>query len=256
MNIVLIGTGNVATVLGRKLKAAGHKIVQVYGRNFSTADKLADELGAVSCAYWSVINTEADLYIIAVTDNVLTDLHRSFKLKDQLVVHTAGSVSKEVLAKVSTQYGVLYPLQSLRKEMTVFPEIPLLIDGNTDTVKALLFAVADSISGKVKVADDAYRQHLHLAAVIAGNFTNHLYAVAADYCQQTGVDFNLLKPLIIETANRLTQFSPQEMQTGPAIRNDMPTIQLHLSLLENNPALRELYATMTARIKEMAVIKG
>src|SRR4051812_9753756 len=129
MKITIIGTGNVATVLGRLLKKAGYEILQVYGRNLTKVEKLADELQSAACHEWSKIDTQAELYLIALSDRALYDLHKNLELRDRLVVHTAGSVPMHILSKVSRNYGVLYPLQTLRKELPVLTEIPLLVDG-------------------------------------------------------------------------------------------------------------------------------
>lgn len=231
MNVAIIGTGNVATVLGKRIELAGHTILRMYGRG---------EL--------HTIDPTADLYIIAISDSALYDL--PIPLENQLVVHTAGSVSKDVLKHISSNYGVLYPLQSLRKELNVPTEIPLLIDANNDKSKQRLLTFAKTISEQVGIADDTQRMKLHVAAVIASNFTNHLYALAADYCKQENLDFSLLYPLINETAQRIHLFPPQQLQTGPAIRNDQVTIDHHLSLLQAHPALQELYRLLTESIQK------
>lgn len=251
MNIVLIGSGNVATVLGKKIQAAGHDILQVAGRNEIATAELAALLNCEFTINWNFINRHADLYIIAVSDAALPGIHKQLDLDKKLVVHTAGSVSKEVLNKVSKNYGVLYPLQSLRKEKQSLPEIPFLIDANTQDSIALLQDFAETISGNVQVADDESRKKIHLSAVLVNNFTNHLYALAAEYCKNEHLDFSLLQPLIEETAERIQSASPIDVQTGPAIRKDDATIQQHLKLLQLHPGLMKLYELFTDSIQEM-----
>lgn len=230
MNVGIIGTGNVATVLGKKIQQAGHTVNLVNARGgLDTIDKTAD------------------MYIVAVSDSALYEL--PLRLGDKLVVHTAGSVSKDVLQPVSSSYGVLYPLQSLRKELEPVTAIPLLIDANNDAGFQALKTFAATISEQVDRADDAQRMKLHVAAVVASNFTNHLYALAENYCKKEDLDFSLLYPLILETARRIQLFSPAQMQTGPAVRNDEATITRHLSLLQAYPALQQLYRDLTDSIK-------
>jgi predicted short-subunit dehydrogenase-like oxidoreductase (DUF2520 family) len=242
MKIVLIGTGHVAFVLAGKLKAAGHTILQVFGRNHEATAILADICGAIHCSEWKDIEHEADLYIIAVADQALTGNAVHLQLTNQLVVHTAGSVSIDVLKNMSASYGVLYPFQTIRKEVEPLPDIPFLIDANTSAAKEKLFALAKTISQKVIMANDTQRMQYHFCAVMTCNFSNYLYVLAEDYCNKHGLDFSSLLPLIDQTARRLHQFSSRLVQTGPAIRKDMVTIQQHLNLLHEEPALKNLYS--------------
>lgn len=250
MKIALLGTGNVATVLGRKFKTAGHEIIHVYGRDMKKASDLAAELDAESCNYLTVLKKDADLYLVSLSDDALAELTHTLELGDRLVAHTAGAVSIHALDKVSTRFGVFYPLQSLRAELPELPHIPMMVEGNTPAVQESLKQIALTISNQVEEGNGEKRLKLHLAAVFCNNFTNHLYHLAAGYCQQEGLDFNLLQPLIIETALRLRHISPAGAQTGPAIRNDQATIQKHLSLMQQNPGMKEVYELMTKSIRE------
>ena len=248
MKIVLIGSGNVATVLGRLCKHAGHQIIQVMSRHTENAQKLAEELGAAYDNYEGKTDLSADIYIVAITDGILFDLNKSFSLGDKLIVHTAGSVTKNVLENISSQYGVLYPFQSLRKEMEHFPEIPLLVDGNNEVSTAAIESFAKTLSTDVRRTTDDERIRLHVAGVVVNNFTNHLYALAEDYCKKENLDFNLLFPLIKETTNRIIQYSPKTMQTGPALRNDVFTLDKHLKILAAHPNLKYIYLKITDSI--------
>lgn len=250
MKIVIIGTGNVATILGRKCAMAGHQVVQVYGRNAEKAVALASELKAGYTTNLSALDTTADLYILALSDTAIPVVAKQLQLNRKLVVHTAGSVSKEVLSQASKNYGILYPLQSLRKEMTSIPVIPFLVDGNTADDRTLLFDFAQTLSEQVRVADDEERLKMHVAAVMVSNFTNHIYTLAEAYCTGEKVDFRFLLPLIEAIAQRLYDFSPSEVQTGPAARGDDATIEQHLSLLKNYPEQQELYAWFSEAIKK------
>ena len=248
MKIVIIGTGNTATVLGRKLKNAGHHILQIFGRDSSAASDLAYELDTESTNYWNVVNRDADLYIIAVSDIAIAEVVRELNLPEKTIVHTAAAVSKNVLQDDSNHYGVLYPLQSLRKETAQLPEIPVVIDaGDADTL-GMLEKLATSISDNVVAADDEQRLKLHLAAVFCNNFANHLYALVDQYCQKEGIDFRLMLPLIRETAARLEYTSPAQSQTGPALRGDTQTIEKHRALLQEHPQLLPFYQLFTESI--------
>lgn len=251
MRVVIIGTGNAASVLGRKFKAAGHSIVQVYGRNTSAASKLAYEWDTDSTNYISLITKEADVYIIAVQDDAIAEVVKELQLPGKVVAHTAASVPKEVLAHVTAHYGVFYPLQSLRKEVTELPDIPIFTDGSDETAIKQLEKLARSIAGdNVCKAGNDDRKKMHVAAVVVNNFTNHLFALAEDYCKKEGLDFQQLIPLIEETVSRLRSASPSETQTGPAIRHDKETIQQHLDLLKDHPQLKNVYLLLTESIQQ------
>jgi predicted short-subunit dehydrogenase-like oxidoreductase (DUF2520 family) len=251
MDIVIIGTGNVASVLGRKFYAAGHRIVQVVGRNSKAASALAYEWNTISTNYTTPINRLADIYIICVSDGALQEIADNLKLPGKVVAHTAASVPKEVLKSVTQHYGVLYPLQSLRKESKEIPEIPLFIDAADEVARKKLQSLASSISTRqVSEAGDDTRLKLHVAAVFVSNFVNHLYVLAEQYCRMEGLDFKQLVPLLEETAKRIETVLPHKTQTGPAVRHDSETIRKHLSLLSAHPRLMKIYKIMTESIQE------
>jgi predicted short-subunit dehydrogenase-like oxidoreductase (DUF2520 family) len=244
----MIGSGNVATVLCRLMNKNGLHISQVVSRNIEHAKHLAEELGASFIDMDGEIDSRADLYIISVSDDAIIKCATLLKNINKPIVHTAGAVSKESLKEFASQYGILYPLQSIRKETTLIPEMPILIDGNNDAMIQMLFEFAGKISTQVQLANDETRKKLHVAAVFVNNFTNHLYSIAEDFCKKEQVDFNLLKPLILETASRLKSTSPKELQTGPAKRNDIQTIANHLELLSAHPQIKDLYEILTNSI--------
>ncbi|MDQ6610747.1 MAG: DUF2520 domain-containing protein [Bacteroidota bacterium] len=248
MDIVIIGTGNTATVLGRKLKIAGHRIVQVFGRDTKEASALAYELNTESTNYWNVVYRNADLYILAVSDIAIEEVFRELHLSKETVVHTAASVSMNILKEKAEHFGVFYPLQSLKKEIRHLPDIPIIIDASDNETLKMLELLAHTISDKVVEASDETRVKLHLAAVLVNNFTNHLFALVEKYCKEEGLDFNLLLPLIKETSARLDEISPSKTQTGPATRADKKTIEKHLQLLQNYPQLFKIYGLFTESI--------
>ena len=249
MDIVIIGSGNVATVIGRKMVAAGHNVVQVAGRSMSVYH-LAMQLETSFTTDFSRLKRNAELYFIAIPDDALASASRWLHTGDALTVHTAGSVSVEVLKEISSRYGVVYPLQSLRSDVAEVPEIPLLVDGNTPGTLETISHFARSLSSTVFTADDEYRKKIHLAAVVTGNFSNHLYALAASWCEREGLDFTLLLPLLKEIVARLDKYNVNNMQTGPARRNDAGTMEGHLQMLEDFPGLQKIYTVMSDSIKK------
>lgn len=251
MRTVIIGSGNVATILGKKFVLSGHEVVEVCGRNHAAVQELAGILNVPYTTDLNCINPNADLFVMAIADDAVAGVASQLPLDKQLVVHTAGSVSMEVLKNCSRNYGILYPLQSLRKELEAIPEIPFLIDGNTPDDLAVIGEFAATLSPMVRQAGDGQRFKIHLAAVMVSNFTNHLYALADAYCRQEKMDFKLLAPLIAAIAERVRHFEPASVQTGPAVRNDEKTIAKHLALLEVHPQLKAFYQMFTGSIKKM-----
>ena len=250
MNIVLIGSGNVATVMGRKSIAAGHRIVQVYSRNADHANVLAIRLGTTSTSYISSIDRNADLIIIALRDDAVRHLVAELGEVKSILVHTAGALSMHEVQGSNKSFGVVYPLQSLRKEIDILPVLPILIQGNNAHTTAKLKEFAFSISRNVTEADDAVRLKYHLAGTVVNNFTNRLYALTASFCENENIPFAALQPLIEETALRLRNMNPQQVQTGPAIRNDVITIGKHQELLEKYPDILKYYDLFTTEIQK------
>jgi predicted short-subunit dehydrogenase-like oxidoreductase (DUF2520 family) len=249
MNIVIIGSGNVAWNLGKLLKQRGHTIAQVLSTNAATASQLAYELDTESTNYWTMLRPGADLYLIAVKDDALPDVCGRLRAGKALVVHTSGAVPMSVLQPCSENYGLLYPLQSLKHGVSTLPEIPFMVDGCNPAVRNTLFNLAQTLGPQVTLASDAQRIEMHIAAVFVNNFTNHLYTLAEGWCRQNGLDFKQLYPLILETAQRIKDTSPAQLQTGPAARNDKETIASHVALLKAHPQLLAVYEVMTESIR-------
>ncbi len=247
MKVVIIGSGNVANVLGKKIVERKHIVVQVCGRNKSMVEKLAKQLFAKGECNFKKIE-EADIYIIAVSDAAVAEVALQLKLKNKLIVHTAGAVSKNVLKNVSEDYGAFYPLQSLRKELNYIPEMPLLVDGNNKEATEKIIAFAKTISQNVVEMDDEKRLKFHAAAVVVSNFTNHLFAITKDFCDTENLDFKILYPLIKETFLRVENNAPSETQTGPAFRRDIETMQKHLNIFKDFPELKKMYEIMSESI--------
>lgn len=249
MNISIIGSGNVATVTGKIFKENNHTIKEVIGRNEVLVKNLAATLHAQPCFNILNMNKHSDIFIVAVKDDAVAEVSLQINVADKIAVHTCGSVSINVLNKTSENYGVLYPLQSLRKELNYKPQIPFLIDGNNQYAKDAIESFASSFAKTIIYADDETRLRYHLSAIISSNFTNHLFALTKDYCDKNNINFQLLLPLIEETVNRLHYYEPAAMQTGPAARGDKATIQKHLALLQSYPALKTIYEMMSESIE-------
>ena len=247
-NITLIGSGNVATHLGRALYDKGFSIHQVYSPNKDNAFELAVAVSAMPCDDLKFITDESDVYIICVKDEAIAEVANQITFKYKLVVHTAGSIGMEVL-DCFEQHGVLYPLQTFSKKTTLhIHAVPFCIEANNALAKKQLIELANQLSPKVHEITSEQRKKIHLAAVFACNFSNYCYGVAAKILTESDIDFELLKPLILETAQKIQHQSPQKAQTGPAQRNDQATINNHLQLLENSKHYQEIYELMSAAI--------
>jgi len=248
MKIVLIGAGNVATHLGEVLYQANHQMLQVYSRNEANAHVLANRINAQAISQLTDVNTHADIYILSVIDDALEAVIQSLPPLNGIVVHTAGSVSMDVLARFS-KHGVFYPFQTFTKGVQVnFNTIPILIESEQDEVNKKLTCLAQELSSSVLQASSHQRGQLHIAAVYACNFVNHMYRLADEVLQKSDLPFSLLHPLIKETADKVQRRSPEKTQTGPAARNDQQIITKHLDALKDNEELYAVYKQLTQSI--------
>ena len=244
--VVIIGTGNVARQLFRALQKTGKtKVVQVVGRNpialnyFSKHTPTGNLKG---------ISTEADIYIIAVSDDAISSVSELITFKEKLVVHTSGSVGLKALSGPYRK-GVCYPLQTFSRERDVdFREIPVLIETDTTKDLVLLRELAMGLSDNVLEVSSEKRRFLHLAAVFANNFTNHLCHISSELLREKALPFSLLLPLIRESAEKLSQMEPYDAQTGPARRGDQATMEEHMKLL-GNKSHWEIYTLLSNSIK-------
>lgn len=237
MKIVLIGRGRLATNLDRALRQAGHKVTSINSRT----------LEGLPC--------EADVFIIAVKDSALLDVIREATKgrEDQLFVHTAGSMSLKLFEDHTTRYGVFYPMQTFSKERQAdFSVIPLFLEADGPETMATLQVLAGSISQRIYELTTDERKYLHLAAVFACNFANHCYDMAASVLEQHGLPFNVMLPLIDETARKVHELHPCQAQTGPAVRYDENVIGMQSNLLAEQPDLQRIYQLMSQHIHEYA----
>ena len=252
MRVTLVGSGNVATHLGAALKNAGHQIIQVWSRDLQNAALLAYHIKAEPIDDLCAIHADTDLIIIAVKDDAVEQVASFIPLKNVLVVHTCGAVSMQTLEKYFDTCGVFYPLQTFSKSRELdFSAVPLCIESTGKNSMDVLFDLGKTISMHLSYVDSNQRKTLHLAAAFACNFPNYLYAVAADLLREKQLDFNLLKPLILETALKVQEFLPAEVQTGPAVRGDKQTMSTHLNLLQHHPEWQELYRLLSQGIIKM-----
>ena len=251
--VVFIGAGNVATQLSIAMQDAGFDIVQVFSRTEESARRLANRLNGTDCSY--VVQPDAiipngDLYIFAVKDDALEDVIKKIPSNDGLWIHTAGSLPIDLFDGYAARYGVIYPMQTLSKNRrAIFSSIPLLIEGNTPESAADISVIAGALSGDVRLMPSEKRKYLHLAAVFACNFTNRMYAIAAQILREHGIDWQLLQPLIDETAAKLHTLHPEQAQTGPAIRYDRNVIDRHLAMLKDSD-IREIYELISQNIHQ------
>lgn len=244
ISVIVLGTGNVANhLIDAFLTNKKIDLVQVYGRNNSALIKRKDKV-----AITSTIDhlKEADIYIVAISDDAISTFSSQLKLKDKLVVHTSGSVSIDAL-KSASNIGVFYPLQTFSKEKAVnFNEVPICIETQRDEDYQILEKLAAAISDKVYNIDSNQRKHIHLAAVFTNNFVNYIYKIGNDICTENNIPFRILHPLILETAKKIEVANPAEIQTGPAVRNDNETIKAQLDML--NGQEKEIYKLLTQSI--------
>jgi predicted short-subunit dehydrogenase-like oxidoreductase (DUF2520 family) len=250
MDLVIIGSGNVADCFGRLWRLKGHRITQVLSRNEAHARELAESLHAAWSDDMGDIDRDADLYLLAVSDTAIAALDRRLRLGSRPVVHTAGAVSLEAISHISAHTGVFYPLQSIRKGIAVNGAIPLLIEASDETVLKKLLTLAEAIPGDATVMSSADRLKMHLVAVFCNNFPNHLMTLCRKYCSDASLDFSLLQPLVRETFERLEAFDPEDIQTGPAIRADSITLQKHRTLLARYPEMEKVYNLLNESIEK------
>ena len=250
--IVLIGAGNVATHLGLALKRAGHEVMQVYSRTEVSASALAERLGVPFTVSLDEVVTDADIYIVSVKDAVLQEL-LPLVVKDReeaLFVHTAGSMPMDVWKGIVARYGVLYPMQTFSKSREVdFNSVSFFVEANGKDDLDALMHLASSLSPKVYEATTEQRMSLHVAAVFACNFSNHMYALSARLLEKYGMPFDAMLPLIDETARKVHELSPTDAQTGPAVRRDGNVMDKHLSMLSDEPMLQDLYEKISKSIQ-------
>jgi predicted short-subunit dehydrogenase-like oxidoreductase (DUF2520 family) len=248
-NIILIGTGRLAWHLGPALKNAGHSIIQVLGRNPENTLELAHHLESKAIIHWSEMNSEADFYILAIPDQVLLNLASLIPLRDRFFIHCSGASPLNILSSLSSHIGVLYPMQTFSKEIELdFKAVPLFIESGKEEDLGILNTLAQSLSEFVYPMDSEKRAYIHLSAVFANNFTNHLVYLAEKLLGEMDISAQVLFPLVAETVRKILILGPEKAQTGPALRNDRITMNRHMELLNSFPELQKIYSDLSEDI--------
>lgn len=247
MNIVIIGSGNIATHLSKAFQTAGHTISQIYSRTLANATALANVVHT-DCVIdnFDSLDQKADLYLIAVSDLAIQQVvDRIPKEIQGIIVHTSGATCIEVLEKFEN-HGVIYPPQSLNKEIhSDISVIPFGIEANKDSNFKILWELIHKIAPKSFPCNSKQRLALHVSAVISNNFSNLLFSISKQILDQQELDFELLKPIILETAEKVQHNDPYLTQTGPARRGDHNVINKHLEFLSHLPEEKEIYQILT-----------
>lgn len=247
MQIVVIGSGNVAFHLAKAFTEAQIPVSQIFGRNTTELQKISEQF---SIPFSTETLADADLYIISVSDSSIGEVSALIKNKNVLVAHTSGSVSREAL-NGNYRKSVFYPLQTFSKSKNLdYSKIPFFIDTENENDEEILKNLASKISKNVMIANNEKRKYIHLTAVFACNFVNHLYARAKEISDSQGIPFDYFLPLIDETTQKIHELEPKLAQTGPAIRNDEKVLKLHESLLTDEEKLK-IYKTLNESIKKM-----
>jgi len=252
-NIVIIGAGNLATQLALALHERGIRVKQIYSRSTDSARELAEKVSAAYTTDLTSLQPDADIYLLAVKDSAIPEVIENLKIgENSLLVHTAGTVPMQMLEGFSLHYGVFYPLQTFSKSRRVsFSDIPICIEANHPANLVKLEELGKKLSETVTQINSDERKVLHLAAVFTNNFVNHFYAIGAELLQEKKLDFELLKPLIRETAAKIEYLHPLDAQTGPAKRNDKSTASEHLKMLEDKPEYRKIYSFVADSIFQL-----
>lgn len=248
--ISIVGSGNVATHLAVSLHKAGHQIVQIISRRQQNAQQLASVVGAAALDDVSLTTPEVDIIIVSVSDQAIPQTATQLPNTSALVVHTAGSVAMDVFSRF-VNYGVLYPFQTFSKQKAVdMGKVPFLLEANSEENLSRLKSLAQSLSPLTLVANSEQRTQLHIAAVLACNFVNHLYTLSHKLLDQSQLPFELLFPLIDETTQKIKNMPPLQAQTGPAVRGDSEVLKKHLAMLAGDANVQAIYELMSRSIGE------
>ncbi|MCC5936715.1 MAG: DUF2520 domain-containing protein [Lunatimonas sp.] len=258
--IAILGTGNVAWHLSGALESAGHIITEVYGRNLQHAEKITDRLYATEAKDdLDFSESEAEIFILAVCDQAIASLADAVILPEgSILVHTSGSMPLEILGYSSASYtGILYPLQSFSKHHRLdFSDVALLLESDdADTLKKLR-KLAGSLKSPHYTVKSKDRKAVHVAAVFASNFTNHLIGIAEGIMERQSLDFEMLKPLIIEQISKALEIGATRAQTGPALREDLDTLESHHHFLQYDEQLAEIYRIISQNILDASSSRG
>jgi predicted short-subunit dehydrogenase-like oxidoreductase (DUF2520 family) len=252
--IAILGSGNVAWHLAPALEDAGHEITEVYSRELKNGLSITERLySAEPKTDLDFSESTAEIFILAVKDSAIPEIADQVILPEgSILVHTSGTQPLEILGYSSASYtGILYPLQSFTKDRKLdFSEVPFLLESEDEETKQKLKKLAKSLSPQLYVIRSKDRKAIHVAAVFASNFSNHMIRIAEEIMGRQGVDFEMIKPLIIETISKSLQIGAKNAQTGPAIREDYDTLEDHHQFLSYNEQLAEIYRLISQDIMD------
>ncbi len=249
--VALIGAGNINWHLGAALPSKHFKVSQVYSKTRKSAQALAKRLKCKFTTRLDKIDAEANIVLIAVSDDAIPKVAKGLSyLEDgkRLFIHTSGNTDLKVLGKYFSNHGIFWPPQSIRKEKNInIQQTPFVVVAKEESTKEVM-RFAKKLSKKVSLLNEEQKVQFHLAAVFANNFTNHIFSIAYDICQQQNLDFSLLFPIIQQTIANIEKGNPDDFQTGPAIRGDKKTIQAHQKLLNKNSDVKKIYSLLSKSI--------
>lgn len=256
-SITIIGAGNLAWNLAHAITQNGQTVVQVISQHLNHAKALAKEVNALADTNLASIDPSANMVLMCVKDSAIAPIAAKLNLGRQIVAHCSGSTPMQVLSKSSFHYGVFYPVQTFNKhELKNFRNIPVCLEGSDSSTENTLVELAELLSDEVQVLDSSKRLVLHLAAVLANNFTNYLYGTAHELLEAHHLSPQLLYPLITAALQDAQRQNPHGIQTGPAKRNDSGVIAQHLQLLEQQPDVQEAYRLLTTLIQKKHTSAG
>ena len=252
MRISIIGSGNVATHLALDLRQRWHVIDQIWSRNIEHAKSLADRVEAQPIDDLSQLHTNANLYILAISDDGLEEVASKLHLGDALVVHNSGAAPLDILKNTSTRYGVVWSPQSFVRDIAIeCNDLPLCIEGCDKETEDDIDELFRTLTPNIYRTTYQQRQYLHLASVFVNNFTNGLYAIAQMLCDKHNVPFEILYPIILTTAKRVQWGDVRYLLTGPAVRGDEKTLNLHRRLLAENEQMLTAYNAFTHLLQQL-----
>ena len=252
VKVIFIGAGNLATHLSVAMQNKQYEIIQVFSRSNESASQLGQVLGVPYTTDITSVEDNAELYIFSLKDTALKETVARLKPNTALWVHTAGSVPMNIFEGYIRRYGVLYPLQTFSKTRSIdISTTPFFIEASAPEDLKLLSDIAHSLATKVTITTSEQRKYLHLSAVFACNFTNHMYAIANNILKQQGLSFDVLLPLIDETATKIHEMNPIKAQTGPAVRYDENVMQAQQELLSDSIE-KEIYHLISKNIHKFS----
>lgn len=250
-SITIIGAGNVANHISRHFHASGLKIDAIWSRSAGKAEQLARELECDWSTEQEKLPVNSSFYLLAVSDNSVAELATMFKGRRGIWLHCAGALTMKVLEQSFARFGVMYPLQTITAERKLsFQEVPIIIEGSDSDTTEEIRSLAELLSERVMTLDSSKRLILHLAAVFANNFSNHMIGISHAILELNQMDPSLLDPILKETFLKAIDLGPSNAQTGPAVRKDRLTMEKHLELLKAYPEWEKMYTFMSQEIQK------